>query len=368
MAKQGRFETKAPAPEKQKPSRKKNTGSRLLLSLISSVVSLMLCCTMFLGTTMAWFTDTVTSAGNQITIGTLEMGVKFGGQSLETDPRTRAVAPQIFDNSFHWRPNRFEARALTLENSGSLDIKYVLNLLIDSDDASVAKYFDVYVYTGTGEVPTGTLDEDSRGGWDKVGNLAEMYKGGINVLEGELKAGVGTTYETIGFALHMRADVGDNNEELAKIFGQTMSISIKLNAYQIDTPEEKTGTTAIAEAAAEPEEDDAADKASSDDTDEEPPASSTPEESSQPTDGSEPTDGSQPTDGSEPTEGSQPTEGSEPTEGSQPTEGSEPTEGSQPTDGSEPTEGSQPTDGSEPTDGSIPTESSEPSGGDNAES
>lgn len=253
MKKHGRFEAKAPAPA---PKRKKNTGSRLLLSFVSSIVSLLLCCTMFLGTTMAWFTDSVTSAGNQITIGELEVGVLFNGQSLVEDPRTRMAAPKVFDGSFRWAPDHFEARSLTIQNSGDLDIQYVLNLLIDSDDASVAEYFDVYVYTGSGEIPTGPLKKENRGGWEKVGNLAEMYTEGKNVLEGVLEADETltgqVTSKTIGFALHMLSDV-KTEEDLKKIAGQTMTFSIKLNAYQVDTPEdEMENLVPTTEAASEP--------------------------------------------------------------------------------------------------------------------
>ena len=42
-------------------------------ALIFSIISMLLCCTMFMGTTYAWFTDSVTSADNKISSGTLEV-------------------------------------------------------------------------------------------------------------------------------------------------------------------------------------------------------------------------------------------------------------------------------------------------------
>ncbi|MBQ3552158.1 MAG: hypothetical protein IJA35_03240, partial [Clostridia bacterium] len=42
-------------------------------TLISSVIALVLCATMLLGTTFAWFTDTVESSGNIIKSGDLEV-------------------------------------------------------------------------------------------------------------------------------------------------------------------------------------------------------------------------------------------------------------------------------------------------------
>ena len=40
-------------------------------TLLTSVISLILCISMLLGTTMAWFTDTVTNTGNRIMTGSL---------------------------------------------------------------------------------------------------------------------------------------------------------------------------------------------------------------------------------------------------------------------------------------------------------
>ena len=42
-------------------------------SLLLSVLSLMLCITMLLGTTYAWFTDSVTSGKNKIVAGNLDV-------------------------------------------------------------------------------------------------------------------------------------------------------------------------------------------------------------------------------------------------------------------------------------------------------
>ena len=42
-------------------------------ALISSVLALVLCFTMLLGTTYAWFTDSVTSATNIIAAGNLDI-------------------------------------------------------------------------------------------------------------------------------------------------------------------------------------------------------------------------------------------------------------------------------------------------------
>ena len=44
-------------------------------SLIASIMSLVLCITMLLGTTLAWFTDSVSSGVNRIQAGNLDAEV-----------------------------------------------------------------------------------------------------------------------------------------------------------------------------------------------------------------------------------------------------------------------------------------------------
>ena len=42
-------------------------------SLIFSALSLLLCCALLIGTTFAWFTDSVTNTGNKIQAGNLSI-------------------------------------------------------------------------------------------------------------------------------------------------------------------------------------------------------------------------------------------------------------------------------------------------------
>ena len=46
-------------------------------ALLSSTISLFLCFAMLLGTTFAWFTDSVTSANNVIRSGNLDVAVTY---------------------------------------------------------------------------------------------------------------------------------------------------------------------------------------------------------------------------------------------------------------------------------------------------
>ena len=65
MRKRGKYEA-VPVPRKKR----KNS---LLNAYLMSMLSLMITCAMFMGTTAAWFTAEVINTGNQIQVGVLSV-------------------------------------------------------------------------------------------------------------------------------------------------------------------------------------------------------------------------------------------------------------------------------------------------------
>jgi len=98
-------------------------------ALISSVIALLLCFTMLLGTTFAWFTDSVTSANNIIKSGNLDIELDYwDGDSWETVEGTDS----LFTNNL-WEPGHTEVVYLKLSNLGSLALKYQLAISVLSE-------------------------------------------------------------------------------------------------------------------------------------------------------------------------------------------------------------------------------------------
>ena len=63
-------------------------------ALLMSVLSLLLCVSMFIGTTFAWFTDSVTSASNIIKSGSLDVEMTWSNDNASWKD---ASAGAIFD-------------------------------------------------------------------------------------------------------------------------------------------------------------------------------------------------------------------------------------------------------------------------------
>ena len=101
-------------------------------ALMLSLLSLMLCVSMLIGSTYAWFTDSVTSTNNIIKSGKLDVEMYWA--EGKADPADTATAwtdasnGAIFNND-KWEPGYTEVRHIKIANEGTLALKYQLNIL-----------------------------------------------------------------------------------------------------------------------------------------------------------------------------------------------------------------------------------------------
>ena len=102
-------------------------------SLLFSALSLMLCFAMLIGTTFAWFTDSVTSANNVIKSGNLDIELEYWNGEKWVDVKGKS---DILTNTL-WEPGVTEVAYLKVKNAGSLALKYQLGVNIASETAGV---------------------------------------------------------------------------------------------------------------------------------------------------------------------------------------------------------------------------------------
>ena len=86
-------------------------------ALLASVLSMFLCFSMLVGTTYAWFTDSVTSANNVIKTGTLDVTMDWAQGTEDPTSATWVAADKgpIFNN-YLWEPGYTEARHIKITN------------------------------------------------------------------------------------------------------------------------------------------------------------------------------------------------------------------------------------------------------------
>ena len=105
-------------------------------ALLTSTMSILLCFTMLLGTTFAWFTDSAATANNVITAGNLDIDVQY---TLDgTNWNDLDGATDLFQKDL-WEPGHTEVVALKIANEGSLALKYNANMNIVSETVGKTK-------------------------------------------------------------------------------------------------------------------------------------------------------------------------------------------------------------------------------------
>ena len=202
-------------------------------SLALSILSLIMCAAMLIGTTYAWFTDSVTSANNIITAGNLDIDLDYWNGE---DWVTVQNSSEILNKNALWEPGYTETVYLRLSNVGSLAFKYQLgvNIVSETKGVNVAGeefklsdyiYFDV-VEGVDGENGAYATREDAM----KMATENTKISAGY-VKAGSLKAGDAPVY--LAMIVHMPTTVGNeanhNGNSVPKI-----ELGINVFATQVE--------------------------------------------------------------------------------------------------------------------------------------
>ena len=187
-------------------------------ALLSSVLALFLCFAMLLGTTYAWFTDSVTSAGNIIQSGTLDIEMYWAEGTKDPSAAdttwTDASTGAIFNND-KWEPGYVEVRHIKIANEGTLALKYQIKIVANGEVSDLADVIDVYYVDPAQQIADRTALTDD----NKLGTLTDVLANLANTANGELPAGEN---DTITLALKMQESAG--NEYQNKSIGSDFSV------------------------------------------------------------------------------------------------------------------------------------------------
>ncbi len=179
-------------------------------TLALSVLSLVLCMAMLVGTTFAWFTDTATTGVNKIQAGNLDVKLMYS-----TDMQTWKEATsttQLFDDNALWEPGHTEVVYLKVVNNGNLALKY--NVSTNSFDMERGKnadgklfYIDQYLKIGTAE--TQTAFESRTAAIDAIAANEHTMGKEIQISDGWTTLNAGAESNPFAVVLYMPTTVGN---------------------------------------------------------------------------------------------------------------------------------------------------------------
>ena len=105
-------------------------------ALLTSVMALVMCVVMLVGTTFAWFTDTASTGVNKIQAGNLDIELAYKNSTTDGKFKEASKETPVFDNNALWEPGHVEYVVLKIRNAGNLALKYKLGINIASEVGS----------------------------------------------------------------------------------------------------------------------------------------------------------------------------------------------------------------------------------------
>lgn len=227
-------------------------------ALFTSIISLLLCVSMLVGTTFAWFTDSVTSGKNQIIAGNLDVVLEYK-TDWEDEWEEVTSDTKIFKEGVCYEPGYTEVVFLRIRNAGSLALNYNLYVEVSNEKGSTNVYGESFKlsehlwvgtylqdeYVGAFNyadilLPTMFSDrENSLGNVENLSRLSEMNSlvaSRSPLLPGE------TTSQVMAIVLTMPEIVGNEANHKTGVAAPQLDLGVKLVAIQYNYEEDSFGS------------------------------------------------------------------------------------------------------------------------------
>ena len=208
--------------------KRKNTTRN---ALFTSIIALLMCVSMLVGTTFAWFTDEVVTGMNTIAAGNLDVELYANGEQVKADtPLFELPAPNL------WEPGVVAYETLKVANVGTLALQYQMSLNFGNEnDLNGHKLSEVLQVAVIDKIADGadraTVLAAAKAA-SNVGKLADFY------LTGELEAKTESPEQTVVIFWAPNDNATDNlynaNNKQTTSDGQPLHIEfgVKLFANQ----------------------------------------------------------------------------------------------------------------------------------------
>ena len=174
-------------------------------ALLSSVLALMMCIAMLIGSTFAWFTDNVSSKDNKIKAGNLDIQLLMAdGTDTYTDISDSTnpifgVGSSAQNNNAEtlWEPGKTQVAYLAIKNNGNLALKYKVALDVENVSKNL---YEVMEYDIIADAKY-----DSVKTWESGNSVVE----GMQIITTDVPLAAGEIHY-FALAIHMKEEAGNN--------------------------------------------------------------------------------------------------------------------------------------------------------------
>lgn len=236
----------------------KKAGSGTKRALLTSVLAIVLCLVMLVGSTFAWFTDTASTGVNKIVSGKLDVGLQYWGDG-ENGEKTWLNAEdskKLFDENALWEPGYTQIIYLKVKNNGNLALNYAMQITpvhetvgvnVNGDEFKLSDYIQFgWAELTAAEDGTFTPFADRTDARDAVGESVHLGEALHRQAELPLAA---EAEELVALVAWMPEEVGNvaNYRDVAP----SIELTLKVLATQATVESDSFGNTYDAAAATE---------------------------------------------------------------------------------------------------------------------
>ena len=175
-------------------------------ALLTSVMALVMCVVMLVGTTFAWFTDTASTGVNKIQAGNLDVDIIGADSEAHLEKLNFTKAAGAEGEALLWEPGcRYLTEGFRIANKGNLALKWKAEINKDNivdgkvegstiakDSKSLLDVIDFYVVTkATDGTETAVAIENF------TGKLGATETSGVYYIKGVMQATAGNDYQDL---------------------------------------------------------------------------------------------------------------------------------------------------------------------------
>ena len=220
-------------------------------ALLTSVMALVMCVVMLVGTTFAWFTDTASTGVNKIQSGNLDVKLMYSTDMVEWKEATEQT--KLFSDNALWEPGYTQVVYLKVVNAGNLALKYEAgfskNYTSNRGKNVNGDWYRVDNYLKIGTAETTTKFENREAVWAAIAATERTLAKDVMLTNDWVTLKAREESKPFAVAIYMPTSVG-NEANASRLKPSSVSgLGIEVRATQATVESDSFGTDYDANAA-----------------------------------------------------------------------------------------------------------------------
>ena len=220
-------------------------------ALLTSVMALVMCVVMLVGTTFAWFTDTASTGVNKIVAGNLDVKLMYSTDMVNWKEATEQT--KLFSDNALWEPGYTQVVYLKVVNAGNLALKYEAgfskNYTSNRGKNVNGDWYRIDNYLKIGTAETTTKFENREDVWSAIAATEKTLAKDVMLTNDWVTLKAREESKPFAVAIYMPTSVG-NEANASRLKPSSVSgLGIEVRATQATVENDSFGTDYDANAA-----------------------------------------------------------------------------------------------------------------------